>query len=275
MDADHWRSMRQIFGDPDLGMPASGSQKADDEYAQAVALMERGDVSRAIEAFDRADGLGHPGAPRELAHLAASVGEMTRWAELIDRARKREDGNAAAWLGTTRRNEPDRGLPDLRFADEAGDPEGARGLGLVLKDEGDLAEAEGAFRRSDDRGSASGSLALGLFLRDQRNDLTGAEAAFRRAEQRGHPKGAFNLIELYSAQGDIAAADAFRERTLELAAMHRETFSEMQDPDFADYIRNRAGKTAGTAQTAGSGCAIVAISALLACGASAVLLWIG
>jgi len=265
--AQHWQSMREIFGDPDLGLPPSSSPEADEQYARGVDLLKEGKATEAKQAFRRADDLGHAGAPRELANWAVARGDMDlsgEWGQLLNRARERGDGRAASWLG--RATQGDRALDHLRFADRSGDPGGSRELGMALMARGDLAGAEAAFRRADERGSPSGSLALGLLLRDQRKDLQGAEAAFRRAEQRGHPKGSLNLVDLYSRRGDSAAADQARERTLQLAAKHSTVFPEMQDPDFATYVRKVHGRTAAPATTAsGSGCALAAVAALAAC----------
>ena len=263
---EHWLSMREIFGDPDLGMPDS-TPKAEEEYARGLSLMTQDDSSGAALAFQRADELGHPGAPRELAQWAIVVGDMDLWWERLARARERGDGRAASWLGQNEQDAPERRLAHLRFSDESGDPEGSRALGLALKESGDLDGAEAAFLRADERGSPSGSLALGILLRDARGDPVGAEAAFLRAEQRGHPKGPLNLIDIYVARGDLAAARAASERTLELAARHRTAFTEMQDPDFVRAVRQRpSGLTA--ASTSGSSCLVGPLLILVACGAT-------
>jgi TPR repeat protein len=266
---EHWLSMREIFGDPDAGMPSGPNPEADAQYARGVTLLESGDVAAAEKAFQRADELGHAGAPRELSHWAMARDEGEQWPALLWRARERGDGRAAAIIGAGIPNEPELALELLRFADEAGDCEGSRSLGLMLKASGDYDGAEKAFDRSDQRGSASGSLALGLFFRDERGDLVDAEAAFNRADRRGHPKGALNLIDIYVERGDLAAADGARERVLALAAKHATLFGEMQDPDFERYVRGKG--TLPAAAAAGSGClvalvpvALVAALALLA-----------
>ena len=55
----------------------------------------------------------------------------------------------------------------------------------MLVEINDLAGAEAAFRRADQRGDAEGAFILGELLA-QRNDLPGAEAAYLRAYQRGY-----------------------------------------------------------------------------------------
>lgn len=277
LETEKWRSLREIFGDPDLGMPSSGNPEADEEYERGVSMMQGGDSFGAEDAFWRADDLGHPGAARELYELAEKRGvdpSSGAYLELLGRARERGDGRAAARIGYLRKGRPD-GLDQLRFADDAGDPEGSRELGLRLLDGGSLDEAEAAFRRSDRRGSASGSLALGIFLRDERNDADGAEAAFRRAGERGHPKGPLNLIDLYSDRGDAAAADAARERTLELIEKVKPLFPELREARYLEHLRNdrgRAAATGGTATTAaatGGGCVMLTVLPLIACLATA------
>ena len=263
----HWLSMREIFGDPDLGLPPSSSSEADEHYARGIALMKEGNAPEAKREFERADELGHAGAPRELANWPAARGEIDlsgEWGDLLARARERGDGRAASLIGRALLDDSEQGLDHLRFADQSGDPGGSRELGMVLMTHGDLREAEAAFERADERGGASGSLALGLFLRDKRNDLLRAEAAFQRAEQRGHPKGSLNLLALYLARGDDAAADRARERVLELAARHRTLFDEMQGPDFVEFVRGRERTPASATASSGSGCAIASIAAFAA-----------
>lgn len=264
MEPQHWRSMREIFGDPDLGLPSGENQRATAEYARGLELMSGGcDAQGAYEAFKRADQHGHAGAIREIGLALAASGDLETAVECYERAFERGDGRGASSLGTWCVSQGN--LTDARrhfeFGDGSGDPEGSRELGRLLDRSGDLHGAEAALRRSDNRGSASGSLALGIFLRDKRGDVTGAEEAFRRAEQRGHPKGAINLIDIYSDRGDIAAMEAAKERALELAARHHTVFEEMQDPDFVQHVR-RAGVREAAAS--GSGCVMVTIAALLA-----------
>lgn len=264
MALTHWQSIRAIFGDPDPGMPPGPSPEADEEYSRGVGLAEAGDDAAARQAFERADRLGHAGAPRELAQLEMAAGDMVACYVLLERARERGDGRAASWLGRFARGEADHGLDQLRFADGSGDCEGSRELGLVLTEAGELKEAEEAFRRSDQRGSPSGSLALGIFMRDQRGHLRAAESAFRRAEQRGHPKGALNLIDMYTERGDTVAADRMRERALELARMYPTLFEEMQGSDFARYVKDVQGRPRDAAAATGGGCAVTALAAALA-----------
>lgn len=69
---EHWLSMREIFGDPDLGLPPSSSPEADEQYARGVRLLREGEASEAEQAFRQADDLGHAGSPRELASWAGA-----------------------------------------------------------------------------------------------------------------------------------------------------------------------------------------------------------
>lgn len=273
MGLTHWQAMRAVFGDPDPGMAPSGNPEADAEYARGVSLLEASDEAAAKVPFERADELGHAGAPRELATLAMAQGDTAAFYVLMDRARERGDGRAASILGHFRRDDPDHGLSYLRFADQSGDCEGSREFGLALQEIGDMKGAEEAFERSDRRGSPSGSLALGLFMRDERGHLKAAEVAFRRAEQRGHPKGALNLIDLYANCGNVVAADEMRERALELAPLYPTLFEEMQGPDFHRYVTQVKGqrKDAATAAS-GGGCAIAALAVSAAAVAAAGLL---
>ena len=48
---------------------------------------------------------------------------------------------------------------------------------------------------------------LGVLL-EQRGDLAGAEAAYRRADERGDAVGAFNLAAMLAERNDTAEAEA-------------------------------------------------------------------
>jgi hypothetical protein len=72
---------------------------------------------------------------------------------------------------------------------------------------GDVAGAEAAYRRADQRGDALGAFRLGL-LREQRGDLAGAETAFARAAERGHPGAASDYGVLLAERGDVVGAEA-------------------------------------------------------------------
>jgi Flp pilus assembly protein TadD len=56
----------------------------------------------------------------------------------------------------------------------------------VLHERGDIAGAEAAFVRADQRGHGGGAFNLGLVL-EARGDLAGARAALLRAHERGEP----------------------------------------------------------------------------------------
>jgi tetratricopeptide (TPR) repeat protein len=100
-----------------------------------------------------------------------------------------------------------------RRADERGNANGAFNLGQLMRMErGDMEGALAAYRRADERGHASGASAVGAFVRE-RGDLDGAEAAFRRADERGDAAGAFNLGQfLREDRGDIEGALAAYQR---------------------------------------------------------------
>jgi len=263
----HWLSMRTIFGDPDVAMPAGPSREADDEYVRGVALLKSGELGAAEQALLRADDLGHAGAPRELAQWAMARNDLDRWSKLLWQARGRGDGRAAAFIGVGLVKDPEQALELLRFADEAGDCEGARSLGLALAEMGDLDGAEMALRRSDQRGSASGSLALGLFLHERRGDLEAAESAFVRAYERGHPKGSLHLVDVYVERGDLAAAEGAAKMTLALASRNATLFGEMTEPEFKRYLAVKARPVASAGAQAtgatGGGCLVSAVAVAL------------
>ena len=77
----------------------------------------------------------------------------------------------------------------------------------MLEELGDLAGAEAAYRRADERGESVGAMNLGALL-EEHGDLAGAEAAYRRADELGHADGARCLAALLEQRGDLAGARA-------------------------------------------------------------------
>lgn len=99
----------------------------------------------------------------------------------------------------------------FRRADERGHPDAAFELALLLMQEGDRDAAKEAFRRADERGHAAAPFDLGILL-VQEGDRAAAKEAFGRAEERGHPDAAFNLGALLLQEGDRAGAEeSFRQ----------------------------------------------------------------
>jgi peptidoglycan hydrolase-like protein with peptidoglycan-binding domain len=94
-----------------------------------------------------------------------------------------------------------------RRADQRGHAAAASNLGVLLEERGDLRGAEAAYRRADERGDPNGAFNRGVLLERQR-DVSGAEAAYRRADQRGHAAAASNLGVLLEERGDLPGAEA-------------------------------------------------------------------
>jgi Tetratricopeptide repeat len=90
----------------------------------------------------------------------------------------------------------------------------AYNIGVLLADSGDIAGAEAAYRRADERGSQRAAFNLGQMLK-ARGDLTSAEAAYRRADERGSPEAAVNLGVLLEQRGALACAQAAYRRAQE------------------------------------------------------------
>jgi tetratricopeptide (TPR) repeat protein len=87
---------------------------------------------------------------------------------------------------------------------------------VLLEHRGDLAGAEEAYRRADERGDASAAFNLaGLLV--ERGDLEGAEEAYRRADERGDANAAFNLGVLLARRDDPEGAEAAYRRAAERA----------------------------------------------------------
>jgi peptidoglycan hydrolase-like protein with peptidoglycan-binding domain len=98
----------------------------------------------------------------------------------------------------------------FRRADERGHPGAACNLGVLLEHRGDLIGALEAYRRADARGDVIGAYNLGALL-EQQGDREGAKQAYRRADERGDAMSAYSLGVLLEADGDVSGArDAYR-----------------------------------------------------------------
>ena len=119
------------------------------------------------------------------------------------------DINAAFDLGVLLEEKKDLAGAEAAYrrADERGHAAAASNLGVLLEGKGDRADAEAAYRRADERGEANGAFNLGVLL-ETTEDATGAEAAYRRADGRGHAAAASNLGVLLEGKGDRAEAEA-------------------------------------------------------------------
>ena len=189
-------------------------------------LLHRGRGKRVIVA---APGAGEePEADHAAGQVPTEVDETSR-SELAVARDVESDDSASACValvdetsGDASEKEPDKaaepasvdavteGRADLagaeaayRRAEERGDAAAAVNLGVLLEQNGDLAGAEAAYRRADERGSADGAFNLGSLLAE-RGYLTAAAAAFRRADERGDTAAAVNLRLLLEEHGDQA-----------------------------------------------------------------------
>jgi TPR repeat protein len=272
VDADRWRSERLLLGDPDRG--SRGARQGQTEYEQGLAAMRDGDTRAAGKAFHAAAGRGHPGAMREIGlaifHTLPVALKVAASKEVFDRAATDGDGRALCYMGMFCRldDNPSRALKYYRSADEAGDPEGSRELGILLAKRGEWVAAQAAFERAVDRGSASGALALGNFLEDHKSDIAGAQRAFRICAEMGHPKGAANLVRLLDGRGSYEEAQRFRRIALENARQHRRLMESLEGPDFMTGFEraitsgpSRA-TVAGTASTGSCMMAVLMMTAL-------------
>ncbi len=95
----------------------------------------------------------------------------------------------------------------FRRGDLAGDAECANEYGRICAHRGDMAEAEGAFRRAADRNSPAGWSNLGLVLLDEHDDTPGAITALERSQELGYVPASFNLGCLLRERGDLVGAE--------------------------------------------------------------------
>ena len=94
-----------------------------------------------------------------------------------------------------------------RRADQRGHAAAACNLGALLEELGDRDGAKVAYLRADRRSDADGAFNLGALL-ERQGDLDEAKAAYRRADRRGHAAAACNLGVLLEQRGDLTGAEA-------------------------------------------------------------------
>jgi tetratricopeptide (TPR) repeat protein len=130
-------------------------------------------------ALRQRDAEGDAAAARELGELLQDQRDLDGAEEAFGRAAERGDVVALGKLAIlidVYRDDPSRAEAAFRRADEAGSVDGAGNLGRILRDRGELHEAERAFKRCVDRG---GLRALGDYagLLSQRIDASAEEVA--------------------------------------------------------------------------------------------------
>jgi tetratricopeptide (TPR) repeat protein len=131
-----------------------------EEVAEAfnlgAALLERGDVAGAIEAFRRGDELGDAGSASNLGVLLEETGDISGALAAYGRAADRGEANGAFNLGgaLSQQGDLDGALAAYRRADECGDLAAAARVGAILEHMGDIEGAIAAYRRAEEHGTA-------------------------------------------------------------------------------------------------------------------------
>ncbi len=156
-----------------------------------------------FEAFDYlVDHLTLAGAsiPDAMWQLALQEARPTEWKDL----------GYAAYRSS---NLPVAELAIRRMAEggEGGDTWVMYTLGLILRERGELAEAEGWYRRAADAGQREAMLNLGLLLHE-RGELAEVETWWRRAADAGESRAMFNLGLLLKQRGELAEAETWYRR---------------------------------------------------------------
>jgi TPR repeat protein len=102
------------------------------------------------------------------------------------------------------KQDPDGAQATFERVEQAGDVRGTLKLGTLLEDfREDPLAAEAAWRRADAAGELNGSGNLGRLLREQ-GDLAGAEAAFRRCVERGSERAVADWAGLLTQRTDAS-----------------------------------------------------------------------
>jgi tetratricopeptide (TPR) repeat protein len=203
----------------------SAGTGAADDYAAGLRLAQRGDLTAARQAWDRAAFRGSPEAMYALGLMCAADGDDAGFREAV---RCADAGGsmlaAAASVGLAQADGDPTGaqaaLIRLREraerADLAGSADAAILLAQVAEQEGDQVAALAAWRRADSRGAVTGTLGLVQILL-QGGDLHSAEAAARRAEDAGVPAASYLLAAVYLRQRRSREAYAATLRAIEAA----------------------------------------------------------
>jgi peptidoglycan hydrolase-like protein with peptidoglycan-binding domain/tetratricopeptide (TPR) repeat protein len=193
---------------PDL-RPTDDPGAGAEVFRLAHVLAETGKRAPALDALDRADRLGHPGAALELGLLLAEQGDLAGARDALLRADQRGHPEAAFELGALleRHGDTANAAQAYRLGDKRGHAGAAFGLGVLLLRGGDVAGATEAFRRADERGHPGAATNLGVLL-EQRGDLAGGRAAYERADRRGEAVGAYNLGLVLEQEGERERAKA-------------------------------------------------------------------
>jgi len=167
-----------------------------------MAVLEMANADQAGEVAYRSAGL--PAAEEAIAQFAADERDSAKL------------GVVCGGFGVSliENGERPRALPWLTRADELGDVQGTRNLGIYLYRRGLLEEAKVAFARADALGDAAAATNLAALLAAEGREEEGL-AALRRGDERGCDLAAFNLAQEMDAQGDAAATRAALSRSIE------------------------------------------------------------
>jgi TPR repeat protein len=197
-----------------LAVLAGSRRMMSEQYERALQAWDAGDQDNAVALMRSAAEAGSPDAMFELGALAEDQGDnqaAQRWLRMATEhnvPQVPQEHDLAYELDPVLSSvEQLWALPQLKpeAQRERVAPDDDVRRGVALRERGDLAGAEQAFRRADERGSPEGALSLGVLLRE-RGDLAGAEQAFRRADERDSPQGAANLGAMLLDRGDLSGA---------------------------------------------------------------------
>jgi tetratricopeptide (TPR) repeat protein len=176
-----------------LEVLAGSRRMMSEQYERALQAWDAGDQDNAVVLMQSAADEGSPDAMFELGALAQGRGDnqdAQRWLRMatehnVPQVPEEHDLaypldpvlSSAEQLRALSQLEPE--VQRLKRVD----PDDDVRRGVALRERGDLAGAEQAFRCADERGSPEGAANLGDMLLD-RGDLEGAQEALRRALKR-------------------------------------------------------------------------------------------
>lgn len=176
-----------------LAVLAGSRRVMSEEYERALSAWDAGDRDKALALMQSAAEAGSPDAMFELGVLARDQGDyhdVQRWLRMATEHNvpqmPQEDEFTHALgpvIPSVEQLQSVRQLRPEAQLTERIKPEDDVHRGTTLRERGDLAGAEQAFRRADERGSPVGAANLAALLLEQ-GDLSGAQEALQRALER-------------------------------------------------------------------------------------------
>ena len=183
------------------------------------------DASRSFEYFKKAYNLGHIDAALNLGNCyekgKGTNKDLKAAIECYNYALNKGCNSGAYYLGFLYMDAGDTGNEKLYFAKaaEMKHPHGTAVYGIILQQEGKLAQAFEYFKKAKELGNAQGALLLGDCYENGKGiekNIDMAVECYKLALEKGDSRGANDLGYLYKDLGDIEKAKFYFSKSMEL-----------------------------------------------------------